>query len=993
MGRLGQGLVRSCVPTRLDRYLWRELWPPFGVAVFAFLVFIGLQLVLSLSDVLFARGVGAGEMLRLLLYKLPSLATLALPAGVLLAIVLALGRLASDRELLAFQAMGYPLRRLLLPFLAFGALASACSFALGEFAVPVAEAAYRRELLSILYQGEVPAVQEEVFFRGSEGGLYYVRRYDGACAQDVVMYDLGGQVFPESGPFPAVVTAGEGRFLGGDLELWDGRVLRFSADGGLEEVVRFERLVLAVGEEAEQLLLGGRTPSEMSLRELRARIDLLRRGGLDPRNLVVEYHSKLAVALAAFVFALFGAPLGALLGQRGRAMGAIAGFLVAAAAQGLFLWARILARRGFLPPFLGGWLPHIVFGLFGVVLLCSIDRLRLRGGLLVILLATLALPGEALPFTELWAEELVLGPGAKEVEGKGVRASLPGYELSAERLEAREEGTSWTVTAITATLSGQEGELSAGRLVLQLDPKGELLGAKAEDFSGSTVFQGPEKRERLLFSGDFGEARFAGGQLERLEAQAASFTTCPCLLGAPYRVRANRFSLLPKEWLYAEGVRVEAFGVLVGWLPVYAARLGEEASPLFPEFGRLGEEWFLRWHVPWSWGEGAWGTIGLTWFPLPMRVDPSFRLMWEGGELAVDRTGGRLRMGGPPAPWGVTASWGEARLSANLRAAQAGWQWALAWGRVQGDEGAVVYEKMPEFSLSRGGMDWLGGNLSLELSGGAYREEGVVGWRAGTGLSWSYTFGVGPLVGSLPWQVRLDQYPGQERVFLLFTPGLELGGLSLGTRFRWQWGRSPFEFDLAPPESRIYLSASGKTGGWTQGLHFGWDLAAEEALPGKWTLRGPIQVEVTFLPLPFAPERAKWSASWSGRGYTFALQGGFLFSPWRWEDTLVKGGFSGERFSLTGGVRLGPSFLLLRIAGEAEWRLSDVLALRAACEYDGPSSRILQLGGAVLWTFSGCLRVGVEADLSGVRFTLEVPAFPGARVRFSPLDEGLRLGE
>jgi len=376
----------------VDRYLWRELLPTFGVALLAFLVFIGLELVLSLSDTLFARGAGAGEMLRLLVYKLPSVLTLAIPAGVLLATFLVLSRLASSRELLAFQALGYPLRRLLIPFVAFGLLASLASLSLSEFAVPPSEAAYRHELLSVLYKGKIPSPQEHVFFRGSEGELYYVSNCQGNRAHGIVVYDLEGRLFPEEGPFPTLLTAEEGSFQGEKLVLGEGRLFRFTEDGGLEEVLRFDRLTLAVGQDVGQGLLDGKTPSEMSLRELASRINLLKETGLDPRNLVVEFHSKLAITAAAFIFALFGAPLGALLGRRGRAAGAVAGFVLAAGAQGLFIWTRTLARRGFLPASLGGWLPHLLLGLLGVFLLLSIDRLRLRGLWAALLVLVLSRP-------------------------------------------------------------------------------------------------------------------------------------------------------------------------------------------------------------------------------------------------------------------------------------------------------------------------------------------------------------------------------------------------------------------------------------------------------------------------------------------------------------------------------------------------------------------------------------------------------------------------
>ena len=975
---------------RVDRYLWRELLPTFGVALLAFLVFIGLELVLSLSDTLFARGAGAGEMLRLLLYKLPSVLTLAIPAGVLLATFLALSRLASSRELLAFQALGYPLRRLLFPFVAFGLLASLVSLSLSEFAVPPSEAAYRHELLSVLYKGKIPSPQEHVFFRGSEGELYYVSNCQGNRAHGIVVYDLEGRLFPEEGPFPTLLTAEEGSFQGEKLVLGKGHLFRFTEDGGLEEVLQFDRLTLAVGQDVEQGLLSGKTPSEMSLRELASRINLLKEAGLDPRNLVVEFHSKLAIAAAAFIFALFGAPLGALLGRRGRAAGAVAGFVLAAGAQGLFIWTRTLARRGFLPASLGGWLPHLLLGLLGVFLLLSIDRLRLRGlwaALLVLVLSTTASAAPP-PFSELRARELSIQSGANLIQGEGISAQVRGFKLTAKSLKATWDGKLWNAQAQEAELTGGGFSLLAKVLSAAIGPEGELVSAAAQDFSGSSRFRGPEKEETLLFSGKQAEAWFHEGELVRIEAKAARFSTCPCLEGAPYTIHADRLVLLPKRWLYAEGVLVEAFGHPAGWLPVYAARLGKEAIPLFPELGRSGGHWFLRWHVPFAMGEGAWGGVGLTWFPFAGRADPSLQLIWEGGSLSLAREEGNLTAVGDN--WQASLSWKEDRLEALFKGILGKVNWSLAWGKAETEH--HVYFRAPEFSLSCGGIPWLGGRLSLRLSGGRYIEE-EAGWRAHASLSWARDWKLSRFHLSLPWQLSLDQYQGTQRLLASATPSLEAGGLTLAYLGRLRVGRSPFGFDQSPPESRLSLTFNSQAGGLRQALSMGWDLAQGSPLPGRWTLETEGFRLTGEFSLPAEVKHLSWTANLAGEDLSFALKGGLRLSPMRWEDLLVKGRAEGRGWKVSGGVRLSPwPPSLKRMAATFMVSLGQDWVLRMAGEYDFPARKFVQLQAGLLRTFSGCLRAGVEVYLGGVRLTLEVPAFPQAKASFAPLDEGLRLG-
>ncbi len=973
---------------RLDRYLLREILPPFFVALLAFLVFIGLELILSLSDALFARGVSAAVLLRLLSYKLPNILTLAVPAAVLLATFLALARLASDRELLAFQALGYSLRRLLLPFLTFGLVMSALSFAFSELVVPNAEAGYRRELLGLLYRGPAPLVQENVFFRGPQGELFYVGRYVGGRAEEVVVYDLAGRLYPRSS-FPAVITAKEGSFSSGQLLLKEGRVLHFGPSGELTEILGFKELSFVVGEGVEEAILGGRTPGEMSTRELRQRIELLKKSGIDVRDLLVEYHGKLAVAAAAFVFVLFGAPLGAILGHRGRALGMVVGFLLAAGAQALFLWARTLARRGFLPPALGGWLPHLVFGTFGLLLFLGADRLRFRGLLLFALLGVMGFASP--PFRELVAEELVVEAEGREFLATKAKLLVGDYTITAERLSLREE-ENWLLEAWEVDVAFSHSAVHAKFLSAYLTKDGVLTLARLQEFSGEVEFQGPEKEERLVFSAEDGEVEFKGGAIARVFGKSVTFTTCPCADYAPYLIRAEEFLLVPEKWLFARGLRVDSFGYPIVWLPVYAARLGEESVPFLPEVGNSPLGWFLRWSFPWSPTEGMVGAFLLTLYPQTGRVEPALWTIWDKGSLFLSRDRAALRFQGEllGEPWNVQGRYDAAGLSLFLSGRVQGWQVRAETGLLQAE--ATAYSRMPEVSLSRA-LKAFGGNLDLQLGFGRYREGEVEGWRAGLAGTWSWSTKILGFPVQIPLGFGLDQYPKAERVYLSLQPSLSLGPLSLWYQGRMSVGRSMFTFDAAPSQSQAGLSLQASARGWTQNLSLGWDFLTQCFLPARWALKGPnFTATFSFQVSPFSLSRTRWEGAFQGRGWSLRFSGGLSGSTW--EDGLLRGQISGESWQVEGGIRLGlPQISIKRLALSAQGVWGSEWSWAAAGEYDFVSHSFVQFEAGVFRTFLGCLRVGLTVYPGGFRLSFDIPAFPAAKVHFAPLDEGLRLGE
>jgi len=90
---------------------------PFVLALVGLLLFLLLNIVLSLTPLMVDRGIGMSTVLRLVILELPGLFVLAVPMAALFATFLGLGRLMHDREIMAFESIGISLRRMLLPLI------------------------------------------------------------------------------------------------------------------------------------------------------------------------------------------------------------------------------------------------------------------------------------------------------------------------------------------------------------------------------------------------------------------------------------------------------------------------------------------------------------------------------------------------------------------------------------------------------------------------------------------------------------------------------------------------------------------------------------------------------------------------------------------------------------------------------------------------------------------------------------------------------------
>ena len=98
-----------------DRYILREVIPPFVLALFVFTFLLMIPPTMDVAEDLISKGVDGVTILRLMATLIPQGLGITIPIALLLGMLMGLGRLSSDREAVAFQACGVSLFRMLIP--------------------------------------------------------------------------------------------------------------------------------------------------------------------------------------------------------------------------------------------------------------------------------------------------------------------------------------------------------------------------------------------------------------------------------------------------------------------------------------------------------------------------------------------------------------------------------------------------------------------------------------------------------------------------------------------------------------------------------------------------------------------------------------------------------------------------------------------------------------------------------------------------------------
>lgn len=360
-----------------DRYILREFLLLLLASLGIVTAFFVTERMFELTDLVLNRGIRVAVVFQLVLCLIPSIIAVALPIATLVATIWVFGRMAYDREMLAFKGAGVSLERLVVPVAITGAVFSVALVLFNGSALPASTAAYKNLFIAIIRQRATVAFQERVFVREFDGYLLYFDRKEepGGVLRDVYVV--------ESPPRPPRVIAAElGRLQvdpGGfvvQLVLEKGTVDQ-PADRLGEHYTRIEFNHYEVNLDIHQALTGGKflvkSMDEMDYGDLAEKISEFRDSPEERRPFEVVLHQRLALAFAPLFVVFIGAPLGALVRRGGGPAAGIAIFVVCAYYSMLTL-GRGIADRGDFPVWLAFWVPNLFLGTVGAASFWAVGR-------------------------------------------------------------------------------------------------------------------------------------------------------------------------------------------------------------------------------------------------------------------------------------------------------------------------------------------------------------------------------------------------------------------------------------------------------------------------------------------------------------------------------------------------------------------------------------------------------------------------------------------
>jgi lipopolysaccharide export system permease protein len=358
---------------KLYSYLLKELLLLFVLSLSLFTFILVISNLGKMADQVINKGVGLGDIFLLMAYLSPKFFTFTLPMAFLLSSVVALGRLASENEILALKANGVNLFFLYVPIALLGLGVFCAGFLNSGFLLSKGSRAFQDTLVSIFKKGFSIEDKEGVFNDSIKGVVIYIDKVDTKTKE------LSGIVISDDRDESArmAVTAERGAVsldantLDMLFQLKNGSLQRWEKGTDTYRSLSFKDYKLPLNLGSLIPKEWRKPPYEMDVQELRKAI--VKAKPEDKYDLVLEIYKKVSIPFSIFAFTLLTVPLGIRRKSGGLFLGVVFSLLIFVAYYMLSALFENMGRTLGVWPGIVSFAPNIVFCLIGLFLLSGLN--------------------------------------------------------------------------------------------------------------------------------------------------------------------------------------------------------------------------------------------------------------------------------------------------------------------------------------------------------------------------------------------------------------------------------------------------------------------------------------------------------------------------------------------------------------------------------------------------------------------------------------------
>src|SRR5450759_434026 len=362
----------------ISRYIFKEIAFSFIIILFVLTFVLLMGKILQIMDLIVNKGISVFTIAKLISFLLPAFMLFTVPIALLIAILIAMGRLSADNEITVLKASGVSMTQIYYPVAIASLITFIITIIVGYLLVPQSNFATKRLLFTIAQQNASIGIKEKVFNADFKGILLYAEKIPpkGDFMENVLISDnhIKGEQNTILAKKAYLVADADSMTV--MLRLESGSIHSVSPD--LKNYRKIDFKIYDINLDLSSAISGisenSKTSVEMTMGDL---MEKMRKPGLDKaaiRELAIEVHKKFSIPLSCIFFGLLALPLGIKSHRAVKSRGVAVAIIVVSIYYLLRIGGEAFVETGYLSPEVGVWTPNIIFVLFSIYLFYMADR-------------------------------------------------------------------------------------------------------------------------------------------------------------------------------------------------------------------------------------------------------------------------------------------------------------------------------------------------------------------------------------------------------------------------------------------------------------------------------------------------------------------------------------------------------------------------------------------------------------------------------------------
>ncbi len=353
----------------LDKYVLKELLYPFAFGVCAFSsIIIASTMLFRITQYMTKYGASGEAVAKLFMYQLPEVINYTFPMSMLLAALMAFGKLSGSSEIVAMKAGGVSYYRIMAPVLVVGFFVSMFSMVWAEKVVPISKAKAANILAYEIKNNLKPQGTKHVVIKTIDGknqSITYAKSFDEKKGE---MLGITVEEFKD-GEIVRIETAKRGYWEKGQWRVVDGNIFALNDQEGVTSTAKFTEQVIPLNYSPKQISWEQMEPEQMTIAELREYSKILESQHKPSNRQWCEIWMRISIPLASFLFAMVGAALGTQKQRTSSSVGLGIAIIVIFIYYAIMTFTTGLGKGGAIPPLLACSIPNILCLIAGIYLM------------------------------------------------------------------------------------------------------------------------------------------------------------------------------------------------------------------------------------------------------------------------------------------------------------------------------------------------------------------------------------------------------------------------------------------------------------------------------------------------------------------------------------------------------------------------------------------------------------------------------------------------